>query len=123
MTREEHGEPRLTIRTPDGTVGLSDRWLAFIERELCESDRFLIVDGGAVGIYAQAFNHHGTLLLEYRDGSPQRRYQVTGVGRAEVPDALAQWSRGERASTHDHGWKRLRDWTSRPVANRAPSRE
>ena len=110
MTREDHGMPRLTIQTPDGAVGLPDRWLAFIARELREPDRFVIVDDGRRKSYAQAFNHHGTLLLEYRDGSPQRHYQVTDVGLAEVADALAQWSRGERAFIQVHEWKRLRDW-------------
>lgn len=102
--------PQLTIQTTDGTVGLPDRWLPFVARELREPDRFVIVDDGRRNSYAQAFNLQGTLLLEYRDGSPQRHFQVTGVGLAEVADALAQWSRGERSFIDDHEWERLRDW-------------
>ena len=92
--------PELTVTTLDGTVGFPDRWLAFVSRELREADRFVIVDDGSGDSYAQVFNHDGTLLLEYRDGSPQRHFQVTGVGLADVADALAQWARGERAFVH-----------------------
>ena len=70
----------------------------------------MIVDDGRRNSYAQAFTHHGTPLLEYRDRSPQRHFQVTGVGLAEVADALAQWSRGERAFVQEHEGTRLSDW-------------
>lgn len=102
--------PSLTIETPDGTVGEPERWLPFLSRELREPDGFVIVDDGRRNSYAQARNHHGTLLLEYRDGSPQRHFQACGVGLDDVADALSQWSRGERDFIEHHTWRRLEYW-------------
>lgn len=102
--------PTLTIQTADGRVGLPDRWLPFVARELRESDRFVVVDDGRQHSYAQAVNDQGTLLLEYRDGSPQRHFQVTGVGIDDVAEALSQWSLGERSFIDHHSWTRLTDW-------------
>lgn len=110
MVGEDRVVPTLTITTLDGRVGIPDRWLAFIARELRTPDRFVTVDDGRRHCYAQAFNRRGTLLLEFRDGSPQRHFQVSGVGIADVAEALAQWSEGERAFIDRHTWTRLTFW-------------
>ena len=104
----------MIIKTLDGSVGVPDRWLAFVSRELRAPDRFIIVDDGHGDSYAQAFNDHGNLLLEYRDGSPQRHFQVTGVKLAHVADALSQWAQGDRTFVDEHEWTRLRDWDQSP---------
>ncbi len=104
------GVPELTIDTLDGRVAVPDSWLAFVARELREPDRYVVVKDGRRHSYAQVFNNEGTLLLEYRDGSPRRHFQVEGVGIGEVADALSQWSRGERGFVDGHQWTRLTDW-------------
>ncbi len=91
------GPNDLTIMTPDGTVAEPERWLPLVHRVLREPDGFLIVDSGQPNMYAQAMNHKGSILLEYRDGSPERHFQVRDVGLDDVAEALAQWTRGERA--------------------------
>lgn len=103
----------VTIQTLDGHVGMPENWLAFVVRELREPDRFLIVGDGRRHSYAQAFNDRGTLLLEYRDGSPERHFQAVGVAVDDVADALSQWAEGERAFVDDHEWERLTDWDPR----------
>ena len=108
--------PQLTIQTLDGRVGLPENWLTFIARELREPDRYVVVGDGRRHSYAQAFNDQGTLLLEYRDGSPQRHFQVAGVGISEVAEALSQWSEGERTFVNRYEWERLTDW-DRPVGD------
>lgn len=100
----------LTIQTLDGRVGLPESWLPFVARELREPDRYVVVADGRRHSYAQAFNDQGTLLLEYRDGSPQRHFQVRGVGIDDVADALSEWSEGGRAFVDRHAWERLTDW-------------
>ena len=101
------GPNDLTIRTPDGTVAEPERWLPLVHRALREPDGFLIVGSGPPDLYAQALNHKGSLWLEYRDGSPDRHYQVQGVALDEVATALSQWARGERAFVDDHAWERI----------------
>ncbi|MEU1972185.1 hypothetical protein ABZ477_11050 [Microbacterium sp. NPDC019599] len=100
----------LIINTLNGTVGLPERWLPFVARELQDPDGFITVSDGRKNSYAQAFNLDGMLLLEYRDRSPRRHFQVTGVGVADVAHALEQWSAGERAFIARHDWTRVTDW-------------
>ena len=105
MTRGE-----LTIRTPDGTVAVPDSWLGLVASALAKPDGYVTVDDGAGDSYAQAFNLDGSLLLEYRDGSPHQHFLVEGVPLDAVVDGLRQWAAGERAFLADHAWTRLTDW-------------
>jgi hypothetical protein len=68
---------------------------------------FLTVASGPPDLYAQAINHEGRLLLEYRDGAADRHFQTTGVGLGDVARALSEWFRGERAFIAEHSWERL----------------
>jgi hypothetical protein len=68
---------------------------------------FLIVSSGPPNMYAQAINHQGRLLLEYRDGSPDQHLQAKDVSLASIADALSQWMRGDRTFIDDHEWKPL----------------
>jgi hypothetical protein len=101
------GPNDLTIRTPEGTVAEPERWLPLVHRTLREPDGFLIVDSGPPDTYVQAINHEGSLLLEYRDGSPERHFQVRDVGLDDVAEALAQWTRRERGFIEKHEWQQL----------------
>jgi hypothetical protein len=101
---------KLRIETPTGSVGGPDRWLAFLSRELRDPDGYVIVDNGMKNSFAQAYNHSGTLLLEYRDGSPSCHFQVCGAGLAEVAEALSQWADGRREFIEQHEWTRLDFW-------------
>ncbi len=101
------GPNDLTIRTQDGTVADPERWLPLVHRALREPGGFLIVDSGPPDLYAQAINHEGSFWLEYRDGSPERHFQVRGVGLDDVAEALSQWTRGERAFVQQHDWQQL----------------
>jgi hypothetical protein len=58
-------------------------------------------------MYAQAINHEGRFLLEYRDGSPDQHFQAEDVSLASIADALSQWMRGDRTFIDDHEWKPL----------------
>lgn len=81
------GVPELTIDTLDGRVAVPDSWLAFVARELREPDRYVVVKDGRRHSYAQVFNDEGTLLLEYRDGSPSvtSRWRAWGSARWPKP--------------------------------------
>ena len=107
MDEDVIGPNDLTIRIADGTVAEPERWLPLVHRALREPGGFLIVDSGPPDMYAQAMNHQGSLLLEYRDGSPERHFQVRGVGLDDVAKALSQWTRGERAFVDEHEWQQL----------------
>jgi hypothetical protein len=100
----------LRIQTSHGTVAVPDSWLAFVLRELRDPDSFVIVDHGRKNRYVQARNHEGVVLLEYRDGSPQRHYQVVGPSRADVARAFAQWADHDHSFVQAHEWQRLADW-------------
>lgn len=104
------GQAELRIQTPDGTIAFPESWLGLVASELAEPDGFVTVDDGRGDSYAQAFNLDGALLLEYRDGSPQRHFQATDVSLDAVVDGLRQWAAGERAFLADHAWTRLTDW-------------
>jgi hypothetical protein len=106
--------PEVTIRTGSGTVAWPEHWLAFVARELRAHHGHVIVDSGRPNRYAQAINDDGRLVLEYRDGSPQRHYQACDVGLADIADALQQWGQGERGFVADHDWERLTDWDPAP---------
>jgi hypothetical protein len=99
----------LVITTLNGRVGLPDRWLPFLSREVREVDGFVTVHRGE-NSYAQVFNDRGTLLLEYRDGSPQRHFQAAGVDLAAAAEALEEWATGERHFVEAHDWVRLTTW-------------
>jgi hypothetical protein len=106
--------PEVTIRTGSGTVAWPEHWLAFVARELRAHHGHVIVDSGRPNRYAQAINDDGRLVLEYRDGSPQRHYQACDVGLADIAAALQQWGQGERGFVADHDWERLTDWDPAP---------
>jgi hypothetical protein len=67
---EPIGPDDLTIRTPDGTVAAPESWLALVYSALREPGGFLNVCSGPPDLYAQAINHEGHVVLEYRDGAP-----------------------------------------------------
>src|SRR4051794_727189 len=101
---------KITISTPDGSVGEPERWLPFLSRELREPDGFVIVDDGRRNSYVQARNNAGTVVIECRDGSALRHFQACGVGLDDVADMFSQWLRGEREFIERHQWQRLTDW-------------
>ena len=101
----------LTITTSSrGIVGVPDRWPAFLFEELRNIDDYVIVDSGPDHVFAQARNDDGTFTLEYRDGSPQRHYQVQGVDLGDVAEALSQWAENRRDFIDKHTWERLTLW-------------
>ena len=104
---DEIGPNGLTIRTPDGTVAEPERWLPLVHRTLLSAGGFLVVDSGPPNTYAQALNHEGSLILEYRDGSRERHFQAREVTLEEIATALSQWARGEREFVGRHDWHRL----------------
>ena len=113
----------LIIKTPSGTVGEPDRWVAFVARELQTPDGFVIVDDGKRGSYAQAANERGTLILEFRDGSRRRHYQARDIGLDDIAEALSQWARGRRDFIQRHAWTRLQLWDDRPAAPHSSAEE
>ena len=104
---ERIGPDDLTIRTPNGTVAEPASWLALVYSTLREPGDFLVVSSGPPDMYAQALNHDGRLVLEYRDGSPDRHFQTEDVSLASIADALSQWMRGGRDFIRNHEWKPL----------------
>ena len=104
---EPIGPDDRTIRTPNGTVAEPESWLTLVHATLRSPGDFLIVSSGPPDLYAQALNDDGRLVLEYRDGGPDRHFQTTGVGLADVARALSEWFRGERAFVVEHTWERL----------------
>jgi hypothetical protein len=104
---EPIGPDDLTIRTPHGTVAEPESWLALVHSTLRKPGGFLIVSSGPPDLYAQALNDEGCLVLEYRDGAPDKHFQATGVGLGDVVRALSEWFRGERAFIAEHTWERL----------------
>jgi hypothetical protein len=104
---EPIGPDDLTIRTPHGTVAEPESWLTLVHTTLHRPGGFLIVASGPPDLYAQALNDEGCLVLEYRDGAPDRHFQTTGVGLGDVARALSEWFRGERAFIAEHTWERL----------------
>ena len=96
-----------TIATSDGTVGEPASWLALVRDQLAQPDGYITVSSGPLHLYAQAINLAGTLLLEYRDGAPDRHFQTSDVSLQEVATALSQWFRGERGFIDEHDWQRI----------------
>ena len=103
---EPIGPDDRTIATSDGTVGEPASWLALVRDQLALPDGYITVSSGPLHLYAQAINLAGTLLLEYRDGAPDRHFQTT-ASFEEVATALSQWFRGERGFIDEHDWQRL----------------
>ena len=104
---EPIGPDDLTIRTLNGTVAEPESWPALVYSALREPGGFLIVSSGPPNLYAQAINHEGRFLLEYRDGSPDQHFQAKDVSLASISDALSQWMRGDRTFIDDHEWEQL----------------
>jgi hypothetical protein len=104
---EPVGPDDLTIMTASGTVAEPESWLAFVYAALSEPGGFITVRSGPPHLYAQAINHDGHLVLEYRDGSADEHYQALEVSRAAVAQALSQWMHGGRDFIADHEWRRL----------------
>ena len=104
---EPIGPDDLTIRTPDGTIAAPESWLALVYTNLREPGSYLIVASGPPNVYAQAINHDGHFDLEYRDGSPDRHFQVKDVSLESIADALSQWTNGDRQFIDDHDWQPL----------------
>ena len=102
---EPLGPDDLTIRTPDGTVAAPESWLALVYSALREPGGFLTVCSGPPDLYAQAINHEGHVVLEYRDGACERHFQVRDVPLRAVADALSQWMNGDRQFMEDHEWQ------------------
>ena len=82
-----------------------ESWLALVYSVLREPGGFLTVSSGPPDLYAQAINHEGHVVLEYRDGSPDRHFQVRDVPLPAVADALSQWMNGDRRFIDDHEWQ------------------
>ncbi|GAB3075575.1 hypothetical protein GCM10027053_46600 [Intrasporangium mesophilum] len=104
---EPIGPDDLTIRNPNGTVAEPASWLALVYSTLRNPGDFLIVSSGPPDLYAQALNHDGLFVLEYRDGSPEKHFQAEGVSLVSIADALSQWTDGDRAFISDHEWTQL----------------
>lgn len=101
---------RLTITTAVGTAALPESWPRFLSHVLREVDDYVIVDLGQDHLFAQARNDDGTFSLEYRDGSPQKHYQVQGADLGDVSEALSQWTENRRDFIANHTWTRLTLW-------------
>jgi hypothetical protein len=71
-----------------GTVAEPESWLALAYSTLRIPGGFLIVSSGPPDLYAQAMNHEGTLLLEYRDGARDKHFQATDAGLDDVARAF-----------------------------------
>ena len=99
---EPLGPDDLTIRTPDGTVAVPQSWLAMVYEVLGRPGGYITVASGPPDLYAQAVNHEGQVLLEYRDGAADRHFQATDVSLPDVAAALSQWTDGERRFIGDH---------------------
>lgn len=95
--------------TENGTVAEPESWLAFVYAALSEPGGFITVRSGPPNLYAQAMNHQGDFVLEYRDGSADQHYQARGVSKADIAQALAQWTHGGREFIADHEWDRLQE--------------
>jgi hypothetical protein len=104
-TDEPTGPDDRTIATDQGTVGEPSSWLAFVRDQLTQPGGYITVSSGPSELYAQAANLDDTLVLEYRDGGPDRHFQTTGVSFDEVATALSQWFRGERTFIGEHVWQ------------------
>jgi len=104
---EPIGPDDLTIMTANGTVAEPESWIAFAYAALSEPGGFITVRSGPPDLYAQAINHDGHLVLEYRDGSADQHYQARDVSRAAIAEALSQWMSGGRGFIADHEWHRL----------------
>jgi hypothetical protein len=100
----------MTITTSQGEAALPESWPRFLSHVLRDVDDYVIVDSGPDHLFAQARNDDGTFTLEYRDGSPQRHYAVSGVDLGDVAEALSQWSENRRDFIQNHTWHRLTDW-------------
>lgn len=101
---EPIGPDDLTIRTPDGTVAAPESWLALVYSALREPGGFLNVCSGPPDLYAQAINHEGHVVLEYRDGAPERHF--LGQGRPPTRSRRRSLAVDERRSTI-HGGPRV----------------
>ena len=104
---EPIGPDDLTIMTPHGTVAEPESWLALTYSALSEEGGFITVSSGPPDLYAQAMNHGGHLLLEYRDGSADKHFQARDISRAAIADALSQWMLGDRDFITAHEWHQL----------------
>jgi hypothetical protein len=104
---ETVGPDDLTIMTLNGTVAEPESWLALTYSALSEDGGFITVRSGPPDLYAQAMNHGGQLLLEYRDRAADKHFQARDVSRAAIADALSQWMRGDRDFVTDHEWQRV----------------
>ena len=102
------GPDDLTIMTRNGTVAEPESWLALTYSALSEEGGFITVRSGPPDLYAQAMNHGGHLLLEYRDGAADKHFQARDISRVAIAEALSQWMRGDRDFITDHEWHPLR---------------
>ncbi|GAA1673240.1 hypothetical protein GCM10009745_15180 [Kribbella yunnanensis] len=100
--------PRRGITTAHGAVAVPAHWMAFLGQELRDPNGFVTLQDGQADHYIQAMNADGTLLLEYRDGSPEQHFQTTVRNHLEIADAIQQWLAGEREFVSQHAWERLR---------------
>jgi hypothetical protein len=104
---EPLGPDDRTIASSNGTMGEPASWLALVRDELAADGGYLTVSSGPPHLYAQAANLDGTLVLEYRDGGPDRHFQAMGVTFDQVAAALSQWFDGGRDFIADHEWTRI----------------
>jgi hypothetical protein len=93
-----------------GNVAVPEHWMSFLADALRDPTDFVLIEDGRADHYIQAANSAGSLLLEYRDGSPQQHFQTTVRNHLELADALQQWLAGETDFIADHTWQRLTDW-------------
>jgi hypothetical protein len=98
--------------TANGTVAEPESWLAFVYAALSEPGGFITVRSGPPNLYAQAINHQGDFVLEFRDGSADEHYQAREASRADIAQALSQWMNGRREFIADHEWDRLQEETT-----------
>jgi hypothetical protein len=93
-----------------GNVAVPEHWMSFLADALRDPTDFVLIEDRRADHYIQAANSAGTLLLEYRDGSPRQHFQTTVSNHLELADALQQWLAGETDFIGDHSWQRLTDW-------------
>ena len=69
---------------------------------------FIVLQRDNPDVYIQTAFSDGDIVLEYRDGDPQRHFQAYPVSQDEAAQALWEWSSGSAAFHGRHTWQRLK---------------